>query len=107
MKFKDFLISINACPDARDWVGDMDPETAWETSRRGDWMEWIIIECQPEVIAARAALNTASAALATARAAYNTAYATARDTALNTAYADAIREVYPTLPETIKAALND
>ena len=142
MEFRDFLISIEACQEAIDWVGDMDPETAWVTCRRGDWMEWLFVNCDPDVVQAsaayaqasaayydqaRAAYDQASAAYAQARAAYDQASAAydqaravydqacdqaraARTQALDqarAAYADAIRLIYPTLPESIKAALKE
>ena len=31
------LIELDACREAVEWVGDMDPETAWNTCERPDW----------------------------------------------------------------------
>ena len=113
MKFKEYLININACREAIDWVGDMDPETAWVTCRRGDWMEWLFVNCDPDVVQASAAYAQASAAYDQARAVYDQACdqaRAARTQALDqarAAYADAIRLIYPTLPESIKAALKE
>jgi hypothetical protein len=41
MNFKEFLISINACDEAREWVGDKTIKEAWEQCERGDWMLWL------------------------------------------------------------------
>ena len=40
MNFKEFLVSINACEEARIWVGDKSIREAWEQCERGDWMLW-------------------------------------------------------------------
>ena len=40
MKFKEKLISINACPPAIDWVGDRDEAQAWRECKNGAWMLW-------------------------------------------------------------------
>jgi hypothetical protein len=44
MTLKEKLIELDACKPAREWVGDMDFATAWETCERGDWMLWLIKE---------------------------------------------------------------
>ena len=34
------LEELNACPEAREWVGDKSLKKAWEKCKRGDWMLW-------------------------------------------------------------------
>jgi len=41
MTFKEKLIELNACQDAREWVGDKSFPEAWATCERGDWMLWL------------------------------------------------------------------
>jgi hypothetical protein len=41
----EILTELGACPDAIDWAkGRDDPETAWKTCERGDWLLWIAAE---------------------------------------------------------------
>src|SRR5574343_1486871 len=40
MKLKDLLIELNACEDARLFVGNKKIETAVKQCKRGDWMLW-------------------------------------------------------------------
>lgn len=36
------LASLNACDDARKWVGGKSLTEAWNTCERGDWMLWLV-----------------------------------------------------------------
>ncbi len=40
MTFKEKLIKIYACEEARNWVGDKTQSEAWEQCERGDWLLW-------------------------------------------------------------------
>lgn len=42
MKFQDYLLSINACEEARAWNADRDLQTCWQECERGDWMLWLM-----------------------------------------------------------------
>ena len=42
MTFKKWLELVNACEDAREWVGDKTAQEAWDTCPRGDWLMWWI-----------------------------------------------------------------
>lgn len=39
--FKQLLIELNACEDAREWADDKSIEEAVNTCPRGDWMLWL------------------------------------------------------------------
>ena len=39
--FKQLLIELNACKDARTWAADKTIEEAVSTCQRGDWMLWL------------------------------------------------------------------
>jgi len=41
MTFKELLIKLNACEEAREWAGDMPIEEIVSTCRRGDWLLWL------------------------------------------------------------------
>ena len=41
MTFREQLVRLNACEEAREWVGDRDIESAWSECERGDWMMWL------------------------------------------------------------------
>ena len=41
MTFREQLIRLNACEEARAWVGDRDLEAAWTECPRGDWLMWL------------------------------------------------------------------
>jgi hypothetical protein len=41
MKFSDKLKSMNACPEAVEWVGKRGLKTAWRDCHRGDWVLWL------------------------------------------------------------------
>jgi hypothetical protein len=41
MTFKVFLIQLDACPNAREWAGDMPIEEVVATCDRGDWLLWL------------------------------------------------------------------
>jgi hypothetical protein len=47
MSFKEILVTIDACDDARDWVGDRTAEQAWAECPRGDWMLWLLSRLKP------------------------------------------------------------
>jgi len=36
-----YLRTINACPEALEWLGDRDLATAWAACQRADWMLWL------------------------------------------------------------------
>ena len=38
---KDLLKELNACPEAREWAGEMNIEEIVETCHRGDWLLWL------------------------------------------------------------------
>ena len=40
MRFRDELITLDACSPAVDWVGERDLKTAWLECERADWMLW-------------------------------------------------------------------
>ena len=42
MKFKEYLISVNACEEAIIWNGERDIQTCWKECQRGDWMLWLM-----------------------------------------------------------------
>ena len=39
-KLNNRLKELNACSEAREWVGDKSLKKAWERCKRGDWMFW-------------------------------------------------------------------
>lgn len=39
--FKDLLIELGACEEAREWAGDMTIEEVVEKCHRGDWLLWL------------------------------------------------------------------
>jgi len=39
--FKELLISLDACEEARDWAGEMTIEEVVEKCHRGDWLLWL------------------------------------------------------------------
>ena len=39
-KLKNRLEKLNACSEARDWVGNKSLKKAWKKCKRGDWMFW-------------------------------------------------------------------
>ena len=39
-KLNNRLEELNACSEAREWVGDKSLKKAWEKCERGDWMLW-------------------------------------------------------------------
>ena len=39
-KLSNRLEELNACPEAREWVGDKSLKKAWKKCERGDWMLW-------------------------------------------------------------------
>ena len=39
--FKQLLIELNACEDAREWADDKSIEEAVNTCHRGDWLLWL------------------------------------------------------------------
>jgi hypothetical protein len=41
MTFRHYLVRVEACFAARDWVGDRSPREAWEVCERPDWMLWL------------------------------------------------------------------
>lgn len=41
MNLQDLLVKLEACSDARDWVGDKSIEQAVNECERGDWLGWI------------------------------------------------------------------
>ena len=41
MTFKELLIKLNACEEAREWAGDMPIEEIVSTCHRGDWLLWL------------------------------------------------------------------
>jgi len=45
---KDLLIKLNACQEAKDWVGNKTWEEAYETCPRGDWMLWLFSKTNPK-----------------------------------------------------------
>ena len=40
MTFKQHLIDINACEEARIWAGDKTAKECWDTCKRCDWLLW-------------------------------------------------------------------
>jgi len=42
MKFRDELISMDACDDAVTWVGNKSRKRAWEKCNNSQWMLWLI-----------------------------------------------------------------
>ena len=44
MSFKQFLIEMNACQEAIDWVENRTIKEAWTDCHRGDWMLWFLEE---------------------------------------------------------------
>ena len=56
-----YLTSMNACPEAVEWVGDKNLKTAWAECERGDWMLWLMGRvCKDERIVVLAAAKTAN-----------------------------------------------
>ena len=59
---KDLLEDLNACSDAKQWVGDMTIEEAVQKCHRGDWLLWlsqkIDIGLQPLTLAKGHCANT-------------------------------------------------
>jgi len=45
---KDLLIKLNACQEAKDWVGNKTWAEAYNTCPRGDWMLWLFSKTNPE-----------------------------------------------------------
>ena len=41
MTFKELLIKLNACEEAREWARDMPIEEIVSTCHRGDWLLWL------------------------------------------------------------------
>jgi hypothetical protein len=41
MMFREYLVSVQACPDAILWVGDRSPSEAWHACQRPDWLLWL------------------------------------------------------------------
>jgi hypothetical protein len=41
-KLQTYLAKIDACPEARTWVGDRTAQQAWVECERGDWLVWIL-----------------------------------------------------------------
>lgn len=39
-QFEQYLIKIDACPDARKWAKGKTAKEAWEQCHRGDWLLW-------------------------------------------------------------------
>lgn len=42
MTFQEYLSNLDACSEAREWVGDRTFSQAWNECERADWMCWII-----------------------------------------------------------------
>ena len=61
-QLKDLLKDLNACSDAKQWVGDMTIEEAVQKCHRGDWLLWlsqkIDIGLQPLTLAKGHCANT-------------------------------------------------
>ena len=47
---KELLDKFGACREAREWVGDMSLQEAWDSCERGDWMLWLYSHMYPENI---------------------------------------------------------
>jgi len=45
---KDLLIKLNACQEAKDWVGNKTWAEAYNTCPRGDWMLWLFCKTNPK-----------------------------------------------------------
>jgi hypothetical protein len=63
-----YLESIDACSEAREWVGDRDLKTCWDECTRLDWLRFVV---------KAPALAAYNEAMAPARAAHNKAMASA------------------------------
>ena len=46
--FKELLIELNACKDAREWAGDKSWEEIYNTCHRGDWLLWLFKRTNPD-----------------------------------------------------------
>ena len=46
--FKELLIELNACKDAREWVGNKSWEECYATCHRGDWLLWLFKRTNPD-----------------------------------------------------------
>jgi len=46
--FKELLIELNACKDAREWAGDKSWEECYATCHRGDWLLWLFKRTNPD-----------------------------------------------------------
>jgi len=46
--FKELLIELNACKDAREWAGDKSWQEIYNTCHRGDWLLWLFKRTNPD-----------------------------------------------------------
>ena len=108
----DRIKNLGSCAEAIDWLhksGHRSLRSAWTACPRGDWLDWLIVECDPQVRKARAAC---SQAIDQAYAAYSQAHSQAQSQALaacsqaysqaRAAYADSIRIVHPKPPRLVQ-----
>ena len=42
MTFREYLVSLDACAESVEWVGDKTLAEAWATCERADWMLWLV-----------------------------------------------------------------
>jgi len=45
--FKDLLLKLDACQEARDWAADKSWEEVYNTCHRGDWLLWLFKNTNP------------------------------------------------------------
>ena len=46
--FKELLIELNACKDAREWAGDKSWQEIYNTCHRGNWLLWLFKRTNPD-----------------------------------------------------------
>jgi hypothetical protein len=50
MTFREQLVKLRACSEAKDWVGDKSTEEAWKTCENPQWMLWILTKTELDII---------------------------------------------------------
>ncbi len=59
----DYLISIHACSEAVEWLGDRTGAEAWALCERADWMLWLVARIASRQTLVRAACACARTVL--------------------------------------------